>query len=146
VTTITFGSSLSMDATPREQVERLARIARDVTVFCLKVKATSVGVESYAFAQGRQAHAHALAELGGAVKVNLFTAFNLVAEPVVASRARKVLLQHLPRKDVKAYVQANVRRLGGQALEWTHDQVDSFVIANYMVMVAGGVAMTFDGI
>ena len=60
----------------------------------------------------RERAAREVAELGGLVKWRLWNAWDRATTPVVASSARKVLLQRLPRRDVKDYVVANVRRLG----------------------------------
>lgn len=103
----------------------------------------AVFVEEMAFGQAG-AHAREVAELTGIVKLRVLEAWGVYPVPVVASRARKVLLQKLPRKDVKKFVLANVRRLPG-ADRWADAQADAFVVANMGVMISGGTAMTFSG-
>lgn len=143
VRTRVSGGPLKQDASPKERLQRICRISADIVVFCREHQVERVYVEEYAFAQGAS-HAREIAELGGVVKFRLFERFGLVAEPVVASRARKLLLQKLPRKDVKAWIVANVKRLPGAAL-WSPDECDAFVVCNAGVELAGGTAMSFAG-
>jgi len=144
VVTAVFGASLTQDATTRDRLERLIQIAHDIELFCIHHKATHVATEAYAFA-ARSSSAHALAELGGVVKTRLLDHLDIVTESIVASQARKTLLQKLPRKKVKEYTLRNVRRLGGVTKTWTDDEIDAMVIANHLLMTCGGVAMTFEG-
>lgn len=138
-----WGSSLKADATPSERVKRIADIVEGVVKFCNR-GVGRVFVEEMTFGS-TGAHAREVAELTGAVKHRLWIDLGIVAEPIVASRARKVLLQRLPRKDVKGYVIANVRRLGGPALMWTPDEIDALVCCNAGIEIAGGTAMSFEG-
>jgi archaellum biogenesis ATPase FlaH len=141
---IRTGLPLTKDATVRERIERIAQIAHDVSVFCINVHAVHVSTETYAFNAGG-AHAHELAELGGVVKHQLLDGLNIVTDSIPAATARKTMLQKLPRSDVKAFVTRNVRRLGGLALEWTHDEIDALVICNHALMKAGFVAVERTG-
>lgn len=143
---MTTGSTLAADAHARAQIERYVQIAHDVLVFCINHPPKVALVEDYAFSGGGQARARALAELGGAVKARLLDDLDLAVEPVTASHARKVLLQKLPRRGVKEYAVANVRRLGPIASRWTEDECDAFVIANVALERAGGHALTFEGV
>lgn len=136
-----WGSSLKADATPEQRVKRIAEIADGVVQFC--AAASHVYVEEMAFAQSGS-HAREVAELTGAIKHRLYRDLGLVAVPIVASRARKVLLQKLPRKDMKAWVVANVKRLPGTK-DWSPDTVDAFVVMNAGLEMAGGTAMSFAG-
>ena len=144
---MTIGEKLTADANEEARVSRLSNISNDLIEFCWKHfqgishKHRHIFLEDYAFA-ATGAHVRSIAELTGVVKWRLYEEFSIVVQVVAASRARKVLLQHLPRKDVKAYVTNNVRRLG---VTWNDDEIDAFVIANYGVMMVGGCAMTFDG-
>jgi len=138
------GSSLKLDATPKEHAERNAQIAHDVCVFCVNVRMKHLAVEEYAFSASG-ARARAIAEMVGVVKHEVLEMFDMGLPPIPPATARKVLLQKLPRADVKEFTYRNVRRLGGPALEWTEDEVDAFVIANTVLMHAGGTAMTFPG-
>lgn len=128
------------------RVERLDRIAASIVAFCKANKATHVAVEEYAFSQG-QSRAHALGELGGVVKLEIRRAFGKAPLPIVASSARKLLLQKARMKGVKdkTYVVHNVRRLGSIAMRWTDDEIDAFVIANAMIERTGGIPLTYEG-
>lgn len=140
-----FGEKLGTDATPLDYIQRIVTIADGVLAFCQRVQARKVYVEAYAFSQGGR-NATQLAELGGAVKSRLYDEWGIAACPIVASSARKILLQKLPRSDIKKFVTNNVKRLGGRALGWTHDEIDALVIANAGLMREGGLAMTFEGV
>jgi hypothetical protein len=137
-----WGEPLKADATPEQRVKRISGIVEGVVKFCFH--ASHVFVEEMAFAQSGS-HAREVAELTGAVKHRLHRDLGIVAIPVVASHARKVLLQRLPKREVKGYVIANVRRLGGPALAWSADVIDALVVMNLGVELAGGTAMSFAG-
>ena len=139
-----FGGKLGSDATHRERTERMVKIAHDVSLFCLNAKATHVFVEAYAFGM-RSTSSHQLAELGGAVKARLLDELDLAVEPIVASQARKTLLQKLPRADVKEFTELNVRSLGGPAPYWTGDECDAFCVVNHALSLVGGVPLSFLG-
>lgn len=139
-----WGGALTAGASPEDHAERIRRIARAVAAFCRAHRTVAVGVEGYAFGM-RSTSSHALAELGGAVKLALWEELGLAAHPVAASAARKILLQRLPRRNVKEWTEENVRRLGGVAIYWTHDEVDAFTICNYQVMVQGWIPLSFEG-
>lgn len=144
VVTEIFGSDLKADAKEEERLRRIDEIATGVSRFIRSVStAPKIFLESYAFAQSGS-HAREVAELTGLVKWSLWKEWGEAPTPIVASRARKILLQKLPRKDVKSFVHRNVKRIPG-ADGWTNDEADSFTIANVGVMLMGGVAMTFEG-
>lgn len=145
---------LSRGASALQRAERIAQIAHDVVVFCLNVKATCVMLEDYAFAQS-MANARETAELGGVVKHEILQALHFAAEPIVASQARKLLLQQLPGRKkgvkqppgfLKEWVVRNVKRLGPVATTWTDDECDAFVVANAALERAGTVPLSFPGI
>lgn len=142
VSTCIAGHQLALTATPAERTERLLLIANRLADFC--ATADHVFIEEYAFSAS-QAHAHAIGEIGGVVKVWLRNRLNLDAVPVQASSARKTMLQKCPNKDAKKFVVRNVKRLGSPATGWTDDQIDAFVVMNHGVMLQGGVALTFAG-
>lgn len=150
VKTSTCGYALDAGATARERIVRATEIADAVFDFCKAHQARAVYVENHAFGAGG-ARANETIEMTGIVKAKLFDDWGIVVEPVVASSARKTLLQKLPsprgqkRGALKAWVVANVRRLGGPALGWSEDEVDAFVCANMGLMLRGGTAMTFLG-
>lgn len=146
VRTAVFGYPLDANATQREHAERRAQIAHDVVVFCINNGARHVFVEDYAFSK-RASSVTKLAELGGVVKDHVLDCLDLEVVPVTASVSRKTMLQRLVKRDVKAWVLGSVRqRFGAQVAAWGEDEIDAFVVANHGAMVAGGVAMTFDGV
>jgi hypothetical protein len=137
------GYGLKKDASVREQLDRIITIRDVVYEFCREVQARKVGIEDYAFsAAGRITM---LAELGGSVKTCLWEDWATEPEIIKASSARKVLLQKLPAKDSKLFTQVNVRSIGPIASKWNDDEIDAFVIANTVLMNAGGTALTFPG-
>lgn len=142
--TMKSGYMLPNDSSPEDQVKRLITIVDDVVDFCDRRRAKHVYIENYAFSQ-KQSRAHALGELGGTVKKEVYQKLGLVVIPVVASRARKILLQHLPRADSKKFTIKNVKRLEGPSWGWTEDECDSFVVCNAGLMFVGGTAMSFPG-
>ena len=91
VRTCVSGYPLSKGALPAESLKRIVFITDAIVDFCRVHSATKIYVEEYAFAQGAS-HSREIAELGGTLKYRLFTKLSIVAEPVVASRARKLLL------------------------------------------------------
>lgn len=87
-------------------------------------------------------NAHALvplAELAGAVRMLLSDAGARVLTVPQAS-ARKLLLGKLPRKDVKEIVRQTVVSFAGCG-HWQPDEVDAFVVANWLASECGGVAL-----
>lgn len=139
-----FGYELSADASDEEVIERNAQIAHDVTVFCINARATRIARENYAFAASSSSVTK-LAELGGVVRHDVMQTMGIAVSSITASRARKVLLQNCPSSGSKKFTVRNVKRLGGPTLKWSEDECDAFVIANCLLMYAGGIAMTFEG-
>ena len=137
------GYPLKKDATPEELSERIVSIRDQVLAFCKEVQARRIMIEAYGFAISQKISM--LAELGGSVKIDLWENWGVHPQPINASRARKILLQQLPKADSKLFTQINVRRLEGPALTWNDDEIDAFVIANACLMDAGGTAVTFMG-
>lgn len=148
VFTHVFGSSVPSDGTERERVERLSIIS-DAVVRTLRQRdgdLTGIFIEDYAFSS-TSAHVRTVAEVTGVIKRDVFREIGMVVQPIVAAHARKILLQKLPRmKGLKGWIVKNVRRLGGQAIVWTEDEIDAFVIANAGLMKMGGVACSFLGL
>lgn len=145
--TIKAGYGLATDAAPLARVQRFAQIAHDLSVFCVNTQAVRIGIEEYAYGAGN-AQAHQTVECGGALKVAILELLGLAVYPVQASSARKILLQQVPRLgrgQTKPWVVRNVKRLGGPTEEWTDDECDAFVVANAVLMHAGGTALTFPG-
>jgi len=132
------------------RLDRLDAISSKIGDFCVDNRAKVVALEEYAFSQG-QAHAHSIGEVGGVVKLEIRRRLEITPQPIFSPTARKTLLQWLPsvrgkpKGYLKKYVAANVRRLEGITSKWTEDEIDAFVIANHALMLAGGMAMTFEG-
>lgn len=144
VKTYIVGRKLTLEATPQDALDRMLEIADGIFEFCRTVQARHVWIEQHAFgAQGR--NANQTIEMTGIVKAKLYEDWGIVVVPIVASSARKILLQRLPRKDVKKFAVRNIKRLGGQAATWTDDQCDAFCVVNAALMKIGGTAMTFLG-
>lgn len=143
--TIVVGGELHDPTDELERVGRLDRIERALVEFCREHRAVSVAVEQYAMGTGRQAHKHAIGEVGGAFKLGLFRRRGEVAQPLVASASRKVFAGKLPRAGVKKWIVAQAARLGPPVDGWTADEVDAFVTANHAYMLAGRQALTLVG-
>lgn len=140
----TFGVSLTKDATPQEIVERLAAIKRfvlEAVPVDADASSWAIGVEQYGYAMAMQSHAHALGELGGCIKLALFTSRKIVAVPVVASSARKLLLGRGAGKGIKEEVQRQLR--AARAPLRGTDQCDAFAVANAMRADLGMPALSF---
>jgi hypothetical protein len=141
----TFGYELSKQATREEVIDRYDSISLAIRVFCEENPVRAVYVEDYAYAQHSQSIA-GLHESGGIVKRDLYRSLGRAPIPVTASTARKTLLQKLPRQNgIKQWVEANVRRLKGEAIYWNGDEIDAFVIANHGLMLEGGTPLSFPG-
>lgn len=121
------GYSLTKSSSEQSRLDRYLTIANAVVSLARAERVEHVGVEQYAFSQ-HMAFARSIAELGGIVKSSLYTQCSLVAEPVVASSARKTVFGKVPKKGAKKAV----RKLlldSGAPKEWTGDQCDAFVVA-----------------
>lgn len=144
----TVGQSLSADATPRQQAERIAKIANAIVVFARNNGVTKAWIENYAFSRG-DSRAHALGELGGVVRVALLKSgipFDVVhsntarahlgkfaARPKKKSENRNV--ENLPPK-MKVQVQLALHAMGAPK-HWTGDELDAFVVANHGLIEGG---------
>jgi hypothetical protein len=140
----TFGGDVAAEATPLDRVQRLHDIANGIVDFCRKNQASHVWTEEFAFSQ-KQSQSHALGEGGGVVKLALYQQLGLVVIPVVASSARKLMLQHLPKSDVKTFTHWNIRQLGAPIDKWNGDEIDAFVVANFGLSELGYAAMSWLG-
>jgi Holliday junction resolvasome RuvABC endonuclease subunit len=110
-------------------VRRLQLIADWALQFCTTPRVAQIYVESYAFSASSSSVTK-LAELGGAVRLRLYTAGGgLVMQPLTASFARKLLLGQLPRKGAKLAVQFALKKYGFPKWE-SDDACDAFAIAN----------------
>lgn len=135
----TVGHSLTRDATEADRIGRLVRLSAEVVAFAEAHRCKRAVVEQYAFTS-RNAHSHALGELGGVVKVLLTARVGIPVDVVPPASARKLILGKLPRKDVKVATRAALTRMG-MPTEWTNDEADAFVVANYVLAGNGGYAL-----
>lgn len=131
------GFSLKQDASELERANRLRAIVRQVVQVVVDFKPTVAVLEQYAFSS-QASQAHALGELGGAVKVQLVQ-MGVQLSVVPPASARK-LLGKAPRKDVKTWAHQRLYAAGAPKW-WTGDQLDAFVVANYFLSGAGGDAV-----
>jgi hypothetical protein len=122
------------------RIGRLHRIAAGAVAFSERNGCETAILENYAFA-ARHSHAHALGEVGGVVRYALVTQAGVLDVTTVHSAtARKLILGKLPRKDVKAHTRLALHGMG-MPIEWTHDEADAFVVANYLLARTGGYAL-----
>lgn len=146
VAVATCGYKLTNEATLSNQYLRYLQIAYDVLDFCVNHRARHIWIEDHAYtAPGAQSAR--TKEMTGCVKTKLFEEHGLVAQTIQAAAARNVLLGRIPKQGkgkTKIYVLRNVRRLPWTTY-WNDDQCDAFTVANYGIMKAGGMAMTFPG-
>lgn len=147
----TFTSPLPKDAPQLFQTQRLDELANAVIKFAQANAATEAVIEQYSFGS-MQSRAHALGELGGAVKLELFRRMAIVAEPVSILAARKFLLGRSPKKTEvlgprkkdqggKAWAQEGARRAGCPEA-WTEHERDAWVTANCRAGELGWYAVT----
>lgn len=80
-----------------------------------------------------------LAELHGCVRLLLHDRGQQVVTVPQAS-ARKLLMGTVPRRDAKEIVRRTVVHFDGCG-SWQGDQVDAFVVANWLASECGGVAL-----
>lgn len=123
----TVGRKLDLKAPLAERVARIEEIVDRTRVFCAVERADVVFLEDYAFDQAQRAHS--LGELGGQLKRLLIKELGLDVRLVAATAARK-LLGKMPRKGAKD--EAHIRlTTAGAPLEWTRDELDAFLAANW---------------
>jgi Holliday junction resolvasome RuvABC endonuclease subunit len=127
------GYPLAKNPRPRETVDRLDTIARELVDFAELHGVTDAFVEGYAFSMVNS-RSHALGEVGGAVKLDFRRRLDLVLHTVAPNTARKLLCGKVPAKktsgvEPKRYVQRWLIDLGADFA--TDDEGDAFVIANY---------------
>jgi Holliday junction resolvasome RuvABC endonuclease subunit len=122
-----FGVPLRKDATTREVTDRLRALCLDVRVWLIRMGATHVVAEDL------PPHAKGfsmvpLAELRGALRLELLREANLDLQFVNQSRARKILLGKLPPKDRKKHVVEALKAAGAGFDD--ADQADAFCTVN----------------
>ena len=96
-------------------------------------------IEAYAFSRNN-AQASKLMELGGVVRVGLFTACGIVPETVATSSARKLLLGKVPKSDQKIAVQRALYAAGAPK-EWEENICDAFCCCHLEFSNVGGIAL-----
>lgn len=144
VATMRTGSSLRRDAGEHERVQRLQLIVDDVARFARERKATHVVIEQYAFSADTS-QAHAIGELGGAVKCELQSMLHLPLV-VISPASVRTLLGKQPRKDAKTWAAQKLLEAGAPR-EWigpSEDRwglFDAFALANWALSEHGGQAV-----
>lgn len=84
-----------------------------------------------------------LAELHGVVRLGLYMKAAHVSTAPQAT-ARKLFLGKLPRKDVKEIVRKTIQEIPGCG-NWTGDECDAFVVANWLLGELGAPFMAAGG-
>lgn len=144
VATLRTGSSLPRDAQEHERVRRLQYIVDDVAKFAKAQNAALVFIEQYAFSADTS-QAHAIGELGGAVKVELQSQLNLPLVMVSPASAR-ALFGKQPRADRKQWAGQRLLEAGAPR-DWigpAEDRwgiFDAFSMANFGLSENGGQAV-----
>ncbi len=131
----TFGRKLSKTASIRETVDRIDDITEFVRAFIAEHRPTVAFLESYAFNVSQ--NAHSLGELGFALKRLVVKECGLELRLVAATSARALLgkMQRQKKggpKVASAKDQAHtILTNAGAPLEWTRDELDAFLLANF---------------
>jgi hypothetical protein len=131
------GRSCRKDAPERERIERVQSIRDAVVEFVFLHGATVAVLEQYAFTSDH-GHAHALGELGGAVKLALLE--HGVELAVTSPATARKCLGKQPRKDAKIWAHQKLYACGAPH-SWTGDQLDALVVANNWLAENGGDAI-----
>ncbi len=134
----TYGKPLKQHASQAQVVERLNFIARNMGAFAEKFHCTDAIMEQYAFSS-QSSRAHALGELGGALKRECIARGLDLHAPVPPASARAVLGK-MPRKGSKDAAHVILHNECGCPVEWTPDECDAFIATNYKLTELGGFA------
>jgi len=130
----TLGYGLAKDAPEDTRIARLHSMAVAIALFAMQHRPSHIAIEQYAFSR-MASQAHALGELGGAVKAALWRA-GFPVRPVVAMSARKVVMGVCPRNDAKRVTHLALYRMGAPK-SWTGDELDAWVVANALLAEVG---------
>jgi hypothetical protein len=137
-----LGLELPKNATPRQQIERMAALALDVRIWAVRVGATVVAYED---SLPRDAFSvKPMAKLLGYIEKELAQELHLFAEPVNQSSARKLFLGYLPTKR-KGGPRVDRKKVITSALDALtdvfqfHDEKDAFVAINHRMARDAGV-------
>lgn len=152
VATARAGESLERNADEHKRIRRLQYIVDDVVRFAESTKTTHVFLEQYALrapmgkgAIGALAQAHAIGELGGAIKVELQERMRLPIVVVAPATARK-LFGKQPRSGSKEWAAQRLLEAGAPK-DWigtSEDRwgiFDAFTQANWGLSEHGGQAI-----
>jgi Holliday junction resolvasome RuvABC endonuclease subunit len=120
------GRGCKKDAPEHERIVRVLDIRNQVLRFVIEQEVTVVVIEQYAFTSDH-GHAHALGELGGAVKIALLER-GIDVQVTSPATARKCLGKQ-PRAQAKVWAHQKLYTLGAPH-SWTGDQLDAFVMLN----------------
>jgi Holliday junction resolvasome RuvABC endonuclease subunit len=120
------GGSCRKDALESERITRIKSIRDAVVAFVFLHGVRVAVIEQYAFTSDH-GHAHALGELGGAVKLALLE--HHVELAVVSPATARKCFGKQPRKDAKIWAHQRLYACGAPH-SWTGDQLDAFVVAN----------------
>jgi hypothetical protein len=120
-------------------VDAVAKFVSRSTIHEVPPVRPVVSAEQYAFSRSSSSVTK-LAELGGAVRVDLWRR-RIVVCPLVASSARKLLLGKLPKKGAKDATQFALWEAGAPKT-WSGDILDSFAISNLALSDYGAPALT----
>lgn len=127
----TIGWELRSDVPELSRVRRLQQIQEHARRVSQQLQGKVIAaIEGYAY--GRTEQAHSLGEAGGAVRLGLASAINMVGMVVIApNTARSVLLEKVPRKgaDAKAAVREVLQKAGAPR-HWTLDATDAAAVVN----------------
>jgi len=134
VNTVVVGEVLSTMATLEERARRTQSIARKLCAFARQHNVTHAWIEDYAFSR-KSASVHALAELGGVVKLALAEE-GIVLERANMGTARKLLLGMGRGKGIKLAVY-DAWLAAGRRFE-SLDESDAMACANLGLSHLGG--------
>jgi hypothetical protein len=129
---------LTKHATDNERARRCLSIAYEVMLLAQRNGVREAWIESYAY--GLRTAAHTLAEVGGVVRGHLDMA-GMRLHTANMSSARKLLLGNVPRSDAKEACREALRA-AGMPKDWSLDESDAFVAANWGLSQAGAFCFT----
>lgn len=132
----TYGVKLAAKASEKERATRIDFIARNLVEFGRKFGVTVAFVEQYAFT-ARGSHAHSLGELGGVLKRAVQFDLGIPLRDPIAPASARTLLGRIPRKDAKDETHIRLTQAGAPT-NWTPDELDAFMIANYGLSAING--------
>lgn len=137
--TLKVGLKLEQNASPAVAVSRLEVIVEHLVKFALDHDVTHGFVEGYAYG-ATFSRPHALGELGGITKYEMWRRVRLPLQSVPAPQARKFLCGTVPQRKTsgikpKTFVAQFLYGLGARFA--SEDEGDAFVVANYGLSEVG---------